>query len=217
MGNLQNLVENTKDYLGNDYPKFVELMKMGDIPDGEEIMTHARMLYGHVDWTDLIVELDGLTNQLLMKSEISFDVGEDVRKRLRSGKHVAILDGDGLGPMTYSRLKTGRAHIELMDLEEAINQAARWFVEDLFDYVGSFPLFIPYFLVAFRLALLDGEIPDDERFSDERLDAVWRNTQQKVMFCVGARLAKQAFEASSRIIKSFHLSEYQVEKYLENR
>lgn len=29
MGNLQNLVENTKDYLGNDYPKFVELMKMG--------------------------------------------------------------------------------------------------------------------------------------------------------------------------------------------
>ena len=66
MGNLQNLVENTTDYLQNDYPKFVELMKMGDIPDGEEIMTHARMMYGHVDWTDLIVELDELTNQLLM-------------------------------------------------------------------------------------------------------------------------------------------------------
>ena len=217
MGNLQNLVENTKDYLGNDTPKFVELMKIEDIPDGEEIMTHARMLYGHVDWNELIVELDELTNQLLMKSEISFDVGEDVRKRLRSGKHVAILNGYNLGPMTYSRLKTGRAHIELMDLEEAIKQAARWFVEDLFDYVGSFPLFIPYFLVAFRLALLDGEMPDNERFSDERLDAVWRNTQQKVMFCVGMRLAKQASEADSRKIKGFHLSDYQVENYLENR
>ena len=217
MGNYLNKIENTKDYLGNDTPMFTKLLDVHERPEGQEIMTHLRMLYGHVDWRNMIVKVDQTTIGLLKKNAERICEGRDVLWKLRIGQYVALLTQDMMEPVTYNELKAGNADIELLDLEVAIERAANWFIEDLFEAAFGFKIFSSYFLVAYRLALLTGQMDDDERFSDKRQEQVWQDTFSEVIVCAFSKLMRDLVKGDKTYLYApFHLKEYAVEDYLEN-
>ena len=211
-------VENTPDYLKGKSQKVVNLMNVDKKPHKEELPTHLRMVYGHVDWDSLIFKLDEDIIRLIMKNKDNICVGWNVLGRMKVGDHVAILNTDTLGPVTYWEMMNNCVDIELLDLDEAIDQAAKWFVDDLLDSVFSFSLFTPYFLLAFRLALMQGSWPDEERFLEARLEEEWRKTYSSVLFFAGQKLQQEAIGlGKSGWQVSFDLAEYQVDGYLEAR
>ena len=217
MGNYLNKIENTKDYLGNDTPMFTKLLDIHERPEGQEIMTHLRMLYGHVDWRNMIVKVDQPTIGLLKKNAERICEGRDVLWKLRIGQYVALLTQDMMEPVTYNELKAGNADIELLDLEVAIERAANWFIEDLFEAAFGFKIFSSYFLVAYRLALLTGQMDDEVRFSEQRLSDVWKKTFSEVMICVCSKLIKDVAKGEKWFMNNpFRLMEHDVENYLEN-
>ena len=61
-------------------------------------------------------------------------------------------------------------------MKEAIRIAADFFVLDLFDSGFGFKRFAPYFLIAFRLALLEGEMTEDVRLPTQPKDSRFRRT-----------------------------------------
>ena len=216
MGNFSNEIENTKDYLGDNTPMFTKLLDLPDRQEGQDLMTHLRMLYGHVDWQNLIVKMDQPTIDLLKKNADRFGIGDDLGK-LRVGRHIALLNSNMLEPVTYIELKTGNVNIDLVDLEEAIEQAAFWLLEECSDCMFSFGLFTPYFLLAYRLALLEGWMDDDERFSDKRQEQVWQDTFSEVIVCAFSKLMRDIAKGDKTYLYApFHLKEYAVEDYLEN-
>ena len=217
MGNYLNKIENTKEYLGNDTPMFTKLLDIHERPEGQEIMTHLRMLYGHVDWRNMIVKVDQTTIDLLKKNAERICEGRDVLWKLRIGQYVALLTQDMMEPVTYNELKAGNADIELLDLEVAIERAANWFIEDLFEAAFGFKIFSSYFLVAYRLALLTGQMDDEVRFSEQRLSDVWQNTFSEVIVCAFSKLMRDLAKGDKTYLYApFHLKEYAVEDYLEN-
>ena len=216
MGNFSNEIENTKDYLGDNTPMFTKLMDLPDRQEGQDLMTHLRMLYGHVDWQNLIVKMDQPTIDLLKKNADRFGIEDDLGK-LREGRHIALLNSNMLEPVTYIELKTGAVNIDLVDLEEAIEQAAFWLMEEYLDCMFSFGLFTPYFLLAYRLALMEGWMDDDERFSDKRQEQVWQDTFSEVIVCAFSKLMRDLVKGDKTYLYApFHLKEYAVEDYLEN-
>ena len=217
MGNYLNEIENTKDYLGDNTPMFTKLLDLPDRQEGQDLMTHLRMLYGHVDWQNMIVKMDQPTIDLLKKNAERICEGRDVLWKLRIGQYVALLTQDMMEPVTYNELKAGNADIELLDLEVAIERAANWFIEDLFEAAFGFKIFSSYFLVAYRLALLTGQMDDDERFSDKRQEQVWQNTFSEVIVCAFSKLMRDLVKGDKTYLYApFHLKEYAVEDYLEN-
>ena len=209
-------VENTPDYLEGKSQKVVNLMDADKKPHKAELPTHLRMVYGHVDWDSLIFKLDEDVIRLIMKNKDNIREGQNVLGRMKVGDYVAILNSDTLGPVTYWEMKNNCVFFELLDLDEAVDLAAKWFVGDLLDSVFSFPLFTPYFLLAFRLALMQGSWPDELRFSEARLKEEWRKTYSSVMFFAGQKLQQEAIGlGKSGWQVSFDLSEYQVDDYLE--
>ena len=217
MGNFSNEIENTKDYLGDNTPMFTKLLDLPDRQEGQDLMTHLRMLYGHVDWRNLIVKMDQPTIDLLKKNAERICEGRDVLWKLRIGQHVALLTQDTMEAVTYNELKAGNADIELLDLEVAIEQAAFWLLEECSDCMFSFGLFTPYFLLAYRLALMEGWMDDDERFSDKRQEQVWQDTFSEVIVCAFSKLMRDLVKGDKTYLYApFHLKEYAVEDYLEN-
>ena len=217
MGNYLNKIENTKDYLGNDTPMFTKLLDIHERPEGQDIMTHLRMLYGHVDWRNMIVKVDQPTIGLLKKNAERICEGRDVLWKLRIGQYVALLTQDMMEPVTYNELKAGNADIELLDLEVAIERAANWFIEDLFEAAFGFKIFSSYFLVAYRLALLTGQMDDEVRFSDKRQEQVWQDTFSEVIVCAFSKLMRDLAKGDKTYLYApFHLKDYVVEDYLEN-
>ena len=218
MENYRNMVENTQDYLKNESQMIVNLMEADQKPDKAELPTHLRMVYGHVDWESLIFRLDKDIIKLLTKNEDSICVGLETLGRLKEGDHVAILNSDTLGPVTYKEMVTNSVEIELLDFDEAINLAAKWYVDDLLESVYSFSLFTPYFLLAFRLALMEGDMPGENRFAVSRLQEVWRKTYSSVMYYVGDKLQQEAIAiCKSDWRVTFNLEDYQVERYFDAR
>lgn len=218
MEKYRNMVENTKDYLKNESQMIVNLMEADRKPDKAELPTHLRMVYGHVDWENLIFRLDKDIIKLLTKNEDSICIGSDSLGRLKEGDHVAILNTDTLGPVTYKEMATNSVEFELLALDDAIDQATKWFVEDLLESVYSFSLFTPYFLLAFRLALMEGDMPDENRFAVSRLQEVWRKTYSSVMYIVGQKLQQEAIAIGKSDWRvTFNLDDYQIEKYFNAR
>lgn len=218
MANYFDGVENTQDYLKGKSQMIVNLMEADKKPAQADLRTHLRMIYGHVDWDNLIVKLDKETIRLLMKNKDNICVGWNVLGRMKEGDHVAILNSDTLGPVTYKEMIANSVDIELYDLDEAIARAAHWFVDDLLESVYSFSLFTPYFLIAFRLALMQGSWPDKVRFTDSRLCDEWRKTYSSVIFFAGQKLQQKAigFVKEDWLI-SFNLADYQIKEYLNDR
>ena len=67
MENYRSRVENTPDYLKNETGVFVNLSDVYPKSPEVQITTHLRMIYGHVDWENLIYTLDNETIRLLRK------------------------------------------------------------------------------------------------------------------------------------------------------
>ena len=217
MKNFSKGVENTPDFLEDESKKFVDLLNLYKKAPETQITTHLRMIYGHVDWDNLIYTLDEETISTLRKNKFNVGPGREVVDRLKKGVCVAILNSDTMGPVTYKEMLTGRVDIELCDLDQAIERAANWFVDDTLDSVYTYSLFTPYFLLAFRLALMEGDMTDEERFEEGRLDEVWRKTYSSVLYFAGQKFQDEAIEmAKSNYRMHFNLSEYEVEDYMNN-
>ena len=214
MENYFDGVENTQDYLNG--LKINSLMDHVRMPNQSELATHLRMVYGHVDWDELIYKIDEDTFNQIWKNRDSICEGENVVARMKMGDHVAIVNNCDMGPLSFKRMITNSVCFEVYDLNEAIDKAAHFFVDDLMESLFSFPLFTPYFLIAFRLALMDGDMPDDERFEPERLEEVWRKTYSSVLYFAGQKLQHNAIElGKSNHCLEFNLDDYKVEDYLE--
>ena len=217
MKNFSKGVENTPDFLEDESKKFVDLLNLYKKAPETQITTHLRMIYGHVDWDNLIYTLDEETISTLRKNKFNVGPGREVVDRLKKGVCVAILNSDTMGPVTYKEMLTGRVDIELCDLDQAIERAANWFVDDTLDSVYTYSLFTPYFLLAFRLALMEGDMTDEERFEEDRLDEVWRKTYSSVLYFAGQKFQDKAIElAKSKYRMQFNISEYEIEDYMQN-
>lgn len=214
MENFFDGVENTQDYLKG--LKTNVLMELDRMPNKAELTTHLRMVYGHVDWDDLIYKLDDDTINQIMKNKDMICEGEDVIARMKKGDHVIIVNNYDMGPLSFKRMISNSVCFEIYDLNKAIERAAHFFVDDLIESVFSFSLFTPYFLIAFRLALMDGNMPDDERFESERLEEVWRKTYSSVLYFAGQKLQHNAIElGKSCHWMSFNLPDYKIEDYFD--
>ena len=175
------------------------------------------MIYGHVDWENLIYTLDNETIRLLRKYKDCVSHGREVLGRLKKGLCVAILKTDTMGPVAYKEMVTGCIEIELYDLDQAIDNAARWFLEDTMESVYTYSLFTPYFLVAFRLALMEGDMSEEERFAEERLSEVWRKTFSSVMYFAGQKMQKEAIDmVKKEYFMPFNLNECEIKEFMEN-
>ena len=217
MENYRSRVENTPDYLKNETGVFVNLSDVYGKSPEVQITTHLRMIYGHVDWENLIYTLDNETIRLLRKYKDCVSHGREVLGRLKKGLCVAILNTDTMGPVTYKEMLTGQVKIELFDLDQAIDYAAKWFLEDTMESVYTYSLFTPYFLVAFRLALMEGNMSEEERFAEDRLSEVWRKTFSSVMYFAGQKMQKEAIDMVKKDYSMpFNLNECEINDFLKN-
>ena len=216
MGNYRNGVENTPDFLDGKSKMIVNLMDVDAKPDTADLTTHLRMVYGHVDWGNLVYKLDEETISLLKKHEDCISMGKRVLSDIYPGQYVAIVNADTMGPLTYQEMKSGNVMFELYDLDEAKERAAYWYVDDLLGSLYSFSLFTPYFVMALRLAVMDGHMSDEERFSESRLNDVWCKTYSSILSLVAFKFMQQACHIEKECaIVPFNLYDYLIEEYYE--
>ena len=135
-------IENTKDYLEGKTPMIKELCEVSELPKGADIQSHLRMMYGHVDWSNLIIELSPEIISMLKTKIDSIDVGINVLGSLRPHERVALLNTDSLGPVTYNEIVNGSVKMELLDTDTAIEQAAPGDVSLISFFYSSFLLLL---------------------------------------------------------------------------
>ena len=216
MKNYRKGVENTPDFLEGKSQKIVNLMDIDARRDAVDLTTHLRMVYGHVVWNNLVYKLDEETISLLKKHEDCISVGKRLLCDIYPGKYVAIVNADTMGPLTYQEMKSGNVMFELYDLDDAKERAAYWYVDDLLGSLYSFSLFTPYFVMALRLAVMEGHMSDEERFSEDRLNDVWCKTYSSILSLVAFKLMQQACHVEKECaIVPFNLSDYLIEEYYE--
>ena len=218
--NYLNDIENNKNYLGNE-PVIRDLMDVGGIPSrlfdtsSYPLLTHMRVAYGRVNWDDFVVELDQQTINHLLAIYRDCDSYRKKLESLKPGMKVMIVDGDSMTPVTYNGLIKGTTFVEVLTYDDAINKAAEWLEDDLLDGYGGFSLTTIYYLVAFRLALMDGDMSDEERFAKSRISKVWRHTYAHMISLVAQKLEDAAIEiAKSSYRAEFFLDDDEVEKYI---
>lgn len=215
MSYYSNEFENTKDYLEGKTPLIKELSEVSGVPEGADLQTHLRMMYGHVDWSNLIIELSPEIISMLKTKIDSVETGFNVLQTLQPHKHVALLNTETLGPITYNEIVTDSVKLELLDTDTAMEQAAHWFVEDLLETNFEFALFSQYFIVAYRLALFDGRRENEEQFSKERLNRVWRETFSKTMIIVSQKLLQAAMTIPEKSYWiNFEPNDCEIEDYM---
>lgn len=218
--NYLNDIENNKNYLGNE-PVIRDLMDVGGIPSrlfdtsSYPLLTHMRVAYGRVNWDDFVVELDQQTINNLLAIYRDCDSYRKMLESLKPGMKVMIVDGDSMTPVTYNGLIKGTTFVEVLTYDDAINKAAEWLEDDLLDGYGGFSLTTIYYLVAFRLALMDGDMSDEERFAKSRISKVWRHTYAHMISLVAQKLKDAAIDiAKSSYRAEFFLDDDEVEKYI---
>ena len=213
--------ENTVNYL--DSKEIIrDLYEIGAVPpklfdkSNYPLLTHMRVTYGRVNWEDFVVKLDQQTINNLLAIYRDCTCYQKMVENLKPGMKVMLLDGDIMTPVTYNGLITGSSYVEVLTYDDAINTAADWFRDDLIDGFGGFSLTTIYFLCAFRLALMDDDLSDEERFSKERLKETWRHTYAHMMSLVGQKLEAAAIEmAKGRYQVDFELCDAEVKHYEE--
>ena len=215
MSYYSNEFENTKDYLEEITPVIKELCEIKGVPKESDLQTHLRMMYGHVEWSNLIIELTPEIISMLKTKIDSIETGVNVLGSMLPHKHVALLNASSLGAMTFNEIVTDSEKMELLDTDTAIEQAAHWFVEDLLESNFNFSLFTQYFIVAYRLALFDNRRENEDQFSKERLNRVWRETFSKTMILVSQKLLQAAVKIPEQgYWINFNPDEYEIEDYL---
>jgi hypothetical protein len=150
------------------------------------------MIYGHVLWNDMLIKLSPEIISLLKNRNGGITDGEEVMGRLKEGCYIAILNPDTMGAVTYNEMITNSTYIELADANYALEKAAYWFVDDIMESNLDMKLTTVYFVLAFRLALMEGEMDDKERFAKERIDLVWCKTYSKMLVLAGKMLQEDA-------------------------
>lgn len=219
MGNLLNIIENNKDYLNSNEPMFRQLIDVDPIPTeaykhlSHPLKIHMRMMYGHVDWNGFVVELDDLSISMIEKNE-------DCTKSdviLKPGMKVVVIDSDSMEPATFSDIANSTRTLEVLTLDDAVERAAHWYLANLNGDFSGFHLTTIYFLLAFRLAVMDGDLDDEKRFLSSRLNKVWRETYASMLFQVSKKLEKVAVDmAKNSYWNTFDLADYEVEDYLKS-
>ena len=195
MSYYSNEFENTKDYLEGKTPLIKELSEVRGVPEGADLQTHLRMMYGHVAWNNLIIELTPEIISLLKTKIDSVETGFNVLQTLQPHKHVALLNTETLGPITYNEIITDSVKLELLDADTAMELAAHWFV-------------------AYRLALFENRRADEEQFSEERLNRVWRETFSKTMILASQELLQEAVRIPEKgYWINFKPVDYELEDY----
>lgn len=217
-----NEFENNKDYLERG-PKAKALMDFNGIPVlayknvSDPIQTHMRMMYGHMDWEDYVMKLDEHTLKLIQERDEALVYCTEVVKTLRPGMNVVILDQDSMAPISYNGLVSETCAIEVVTLDYAVERAAFWYVENLTGDFANFALATKYFLLAFRLAVMEDEMSYDDRFSNYRHNKVWRETFASMLWQAGQKLSAKAVEMVKICYwTSFNLSESEVEGYMSS-
>lgn len=219
MDNTLNYFENTQNYLvGRSFIR--NLMEIGRIPAklydslDHPLLTHMRMMYGTVDWADFVVELDEYTINLILKLFKNCDCYKSLKEKLTPGTKVMIVDNEDMMPVAYNTLKTGSNYVEVLTFEDALDKAAFWFTENLNGDYGGYMLTTIYFLAAFRLALMSGNMDDEHRFSKQRLEANWRHVYASMLWQVGKNLQAEAVNTAKGSHEvNFDLEDYEVEIY----
>ena len=218
--NYLNEIENNKNYL-RDWPDIRNLRDLGRIPprlyekSSSPLLTHMRVAYGRVDWEDYVVKLDQHTINNLLAIHRESSRYQKLKEKLKPGMNVVIVDEDTTLPVTYNGMITGSASPEVLTYDDAINTSVYWFCFNLLEDYCGFSLTTVYFLLAFRLALMDGDMSDEERFDTTRIRKTWRHTYANMLSLVGKRLQTEALKvAKSRIFADFFLDDKEVEKYI---
>ena len=217
-----NYLENYADYIaGRRYRGMSDIDTLSgsalDEASFNILPVHLNMVYRHVKWDGFDIVL---TEQIInrIKEIFKTNMGEQAYiDSLKPGTRVIIVDRDEMKPVTYSRMLEEEPDVEVLTLDKALEKAAFWFVENITDGYAGFSLTAAYFLLAFRLAMLEGEMDGQERFSKERYDKVWGEMYASLLYYAGQRLSQEAIDMTkSHRLEKFELQERTIKDYLEN-
>ena len=211
--------ENYADYMAGS--KFGSLLDVKAIPGDaykarrlEPLPTHLRMMYRHVEWTDFVIKLDEQTVGYLQRKRYYSEEDKALMDYLEPGMNVILVDRDTMTPVTYSQVLENGCRMEVLTLDEAIHKAGFWFAQNFTDGYDGFSLTTTYFIAAFRLAMMEGEMSDEDRFSDSRYNKVWREMYTLLLHEAGKQLIEQTTEASySCRYWGFELNESELDSY----
>lgn len=222
MGNYLNKIENNKDYFDGE-PMIRGLMDVERIPSraydnvSQPLQTHMRMMYGHVDWNDFVVELNEQAISLILDVFKGTTSYQELEQKLIPGMKVVIVDDERMAPVSFNCIMSKTCYIEVLTLDDAIEKAAKWYKANLTGDFAGFHLTTVYFLAAFRLALMEGEMEDKERFAKSRLDNVWREVYASMLWLVSQLLVDEAEQiAKGSCWVKFALDDYEVEDYMKS-
>ena len=194
-----NYKENYCDFLVNE-KKITRLVDIGKIPvkfieetSSSPLPIHLNMMYRHV----LIYEED-----------------EAYLETLKPGMRVMLVDRDEKKPITYSQMKDEDPDVEVVTYDRAISFAALCAYHDISGQYEGFKSATAYFLMGFRLAVLDGEMSDKDRFSYERCQNVWNETYSTFLFRLGVNITESALDMKHcEKPEGFCLDEYDALEY----
>lgn len=181
------------------------------------LLIHMRAMYGHVNWDDFVVELDEHTIDLILTRYQDCTSYQKLKKQLKPGMKVVIVDDEGMCPATYNALLNHADYVEVLTLDDALDKAAHWYVLNLIDGYGGFKLVTLYFLLAFRLALMEGDMESEQRFLPSRLEKIWRNTYASLMWQASQKMESASIEiAKGQHWVDFDLDDYEVDEYISS-
>lgn len=217
-----NYLENYADYIAGR--RFRSVLDIGTLSGSaldessfNILPVHLNMVYRHVKWDDFDIVL---TEQIINRIKEIFKENESEQSYLESlkpGMRVIIVDAEEMTPVTYYEMMSEAPEIEVLTLDKALERAGFWFVENITDGYAGFSLTAAYFVLAFRLAMLEGDMDDQERFSNERYDKVWGEMYASLLYYAGQRLSQEAIDVTkSHHLERFELSEIMIKDYLEN-
>lgn len=218
MSNYYTDLENNKDYFGGEM-KYRTLFEIKGLPTKaydileQPLLVHMRMMYGRMDWEHYVIKLDEITLCLLREESRKRGSLAVVVNQLQPGMNVIIVNTNDMSPITYQAFLHQKGEIEVLTLDNALDHAVYWYVENiLYDY-EQFKFCTMYFLAAFRLALMEGDMTDEERFSEKRLDQVWRDMYASLIWHVSQKLADCSKSLTKESWISFDLDEYDIADY----
>lgn len=224
MGNYLNKEEKNKDYFNVDqmYKSLSEFIPMPSKLFGRvknPLLAHIRMMYGHVDWEKYVMTLDQHTIDLIKKKNISEKEMRKLEHSLVPGVKVVILDDDDMKPASYiSMIRNTEEsnYIEVLPFDLAVDRAASHFVDTMVSDYDGYKWTAVYYTVAFRLAMMEGEMSDEERFSKENYDKVWRHVYSSFLYMVCWKLASESYEISKGKRKmSFDMNDYRSNYFMD--
>lgn len=187
--------------------KFVEEYSYSPLP------IHLNMMYRHVDWNHFDIVLD---EQMIsrLKDVLIYDEDEAYLETLKPDMRVMLIDRDEMKPITYSQMQAADPNVEVVTYDRALSYAALFAFRNLSGQYEGFSMATAYFLMAFRLAMLDGEMSDNDRFSYERYQKVWNEVYSTFVFRIGVNVTESALDLKHREVPmGFAIDEFEALDY----